>query len=64
MKKLSWQDIKNSDNYVNLAVAIEEAGGSAQAVLRPDRTLEDFFYTLECNGIEIIVKYKKHYETR
>lgn len=64
MKKLSWQDIQNSDNYVNLAVAIEEAGGMAQAVLRPDRILEDFLYTLECNSIEITVKYKGHYETR
>lgn len=36
MRKLSWQDIQSKDNYINLAVAIEEAGGASEVVLQAE----------------------------
>jgi hypothetical protein len=57
MRKLSWQDIQSKDNYINLAVAIEEAGGASEVVLQAERTLEELLYALECNSIELTVEF-------
>lgn len=57
MRKLSWQDIQNTNNYINLAVAIEEAGGVSEGVLQAERTLEELLYVLECNSIELTVEF-------